>query len=770
MTNRASFGAAIALLFVGLLMGTGCGRSSLDENLSADDGGVVGVPDANADAATSSRCDARTCPNGCCDASGTCHPGRTTAACGTMGQACRDCPAAGFAACDPVAQACNTAVQQCDGFTCSGCCAGNACFMGADPNHCGVVGRVCQNCAASGTACIGGQCVAPACGPSNCTGCCMDGRCLSGVSALACGHSGQQCAACRPGDSCSTTGGPSRSGTCVPQPCSPATCRSGCCDALGVCQPGSSSAACGAGGNACVSCVSSSELCLGQRCTTVPKPCNPQTCPFGCCDAAGVCQSGIANALCGLAGGSCFDCGAFGTCVGGKCAIVCDARTCPSGCCTASGFCLTGNSDSECGTGGRLCADCTTVGDQCTNKRCLFVPRACNPQTCPLGCCDALDHCQPGASSAQCGTSGNSCQRCVDFGAVCSGQQCGGPDAGTCNAESCPTGCCDAAGQCQQGLTALECGTFGTNCQSCIQNGEQCSVSQQCVLPADGGRACNAQTCPNGCCDAAGNCQAGSNLTECGSFGGRCVDCSLLGAQCSGNACVGSDAGTPCPQSCTGCCDRSGQCQPGFVDSLCGELGNTCQDCTGLRPASTCDASVSPRTCSSQQTQCPAPYPGCPAALQQRAPNRQRVCSMTDLQNAAAACSSGPTTAACSAFFMFESSANPACAGCLQPFDVDFAAQSGVRACAAAFVDATCNHNSACIVDCTTQACFGCVDAASALQCETQAQSATCASFTMGDQCMTQALGGAAAVCNPATYQGSFGRWLQGVGATYCGP
>ena len=168
--------------------------------------------------------------------------------------------------------------------------------------------------------------------------------------------------------------------------------------------------------------------------------------------------------------------------------------------------------------------------------------------------------------------------------------------------------------------------------------------------------------------------------------------------------------------------------------------------------------------------QCPAPYPSCPAGLQQRAPTRQSVCSAIELQNAGAACSKGASTTPCGAFFGFESTANPACAACLQPFDVDFAAQSGVRTCVAPFVDAACNHNSACLVDCMTQSCFDCLDAASASQCQTQVLSGTCASYDQADQCVTQALRGAAAVCSPATYQGAFGGWLQAVGATYCGP
>jgi hypothetical protein len=36
------------------------------------------------------------------------------------------------------------------------------------------------------------------------------------------------------------------------------------------------------------------------------------------------------------------------------------------------------------------------------------------------------------------------------------------------------------------------------------------------------------------------------------------------------------------------------------------------------------------------------------------------------------------------------------------------------------------------------------------------------------DDCLTQALGGAAAFCNPDTYQGSFAAWFEVVATKYC--
>ncbi len=186
-----------------------------------------------------------------------------------------------------------------------------------------------------------------------------------------------------------------------------------------------------------------------------------------------------------------------------------------------------------------------------------------------------------------------------------------------------------------------------------------------------------------------------------------------------------------------------------------------------LKPASTCDVNVFPRVCASEQTQCPAPYPSCPSPLEQAAPTRQNVCSTADLQNAAAACAGGASTNTCNNFF---GSVNTPCSNCLQPFDVDFVAQTGIRACVAPYVDATCNHNSACIADCTAESCYGCPDSTTTSLCDVQVQSGTCSTYTQADQCVVTALAGPAAVCNPVTYQGNFGAWLQGVGAKYCGP
>lgn len=79
-------------------------------------------------------------------------------------------------------------------------------------------------------------------------GCFLSGVCQSGASVSACGDGGGACDVCGAGESCDD-------GTCVaasPSSCSPANC-AGCCDG-DACLSGTSSAACGSGGDSCVDC------------------------------------------------------------------------------------------------------------------------------------------------------------------------------------------------------------------------------------------------------------------------------------------------------------------------------------------------------------------------------------------------------------------------------------------------------------------------------------------------------------------------------------
>jgi hypothetical protein len=189
-----------------------------------------------------------------------------------------------------------------------------------------------------------------------------------------------------------------------------------------------------------------------------------------------------------------------------------------------------------------------------------------------------------------------------------------------------------------------------------------------------------------------------------------------------------------------------------------------CTDCIAL--GSTCDTSVSPRVCKNQQNTCPATYASCAASVSTTVPTVQHVCDTSDLQNARAACSGGPDSAACQSFFAFEQATNSACASCLSPFDVPLNQGTGIFRCVAPFVTSTCNHETGCAGDCVTTSCSQC-PAGGLLACESSVVTGQCATYFRQSQCALFAIFGAASFCNP---QGGFGSWLGNVGTHYCGP
>lgn len=117
-----------------------------------------------------------------------------------------------------------------------------------------------QICQADGTyaAC---QCGSALCNASNCTGCCdAVGACQAGTASTACGSSGSQCIACGGSQQCTlgvctTPGGTGGgSGGGGGSMCSPSNCN-GCCDSTGACRlPTAMSTQCGSNGEACVAC------------------------------------------------------------------------------------------------------------------------------------------------------------------------------------------------------------------------------------------------------------------------------------------------------------------------------------------------------------------------------------------------------------------------------------------------------------------------------------------------------------------------------------
>ncbi len=145
----------------------------------------------------------------------------------------------------------------CGPSNCSTCCINNACVSQSNNLTCGSGGNVCQTCTGSQ------QCMSGTCQNTACNGCVTGaGTCLSTSqqSNSQCGANGNSCVACPGGSTC-------QSGACVPTTptCGPGNCN-GCCQG-NTCVGGTTTSACGAGGNACTSC-SGSQTCQGGVCTT----------------------------------------------------------------------------------------------------------------------------------------------------------------------------------------------------------------------------------------------------------------------------------------------------------------------------------------------------------------------------------------------------------------------------------------------------------------------------------------------------------------------
>jgi hypothetical protein len=264
---------------------------------------------------------------------------------------------------------------------------------------------------------------AAGCGPANCMGCCTAGDvCVSGTGTNTCGMNGARCT------DCGSSGFACDNGICQGSaPACAASC-AGCCDALGRCRLGSELDACGVGGGACSVCSTMGLACTGGKCAGGPPACDATTCG-GCCDARGICRPGSANTACGNEGESCQNCTSQGrTCSepGSYCAFVpsCSSTTCPNGCCDASGVCHDGRADGACGTGGQACSNCAQAGQACAPSGFCYNGPHCGPDTC-AGCCAADGACRPGSGPANCGSFGALCENCTSQNLVCQAGACG---------------------------------------------------------------------------------------------------------------------------------------------------------------------------------------------------------------------------------------------------------------------------------------------------------------------------------------------------------
>ena len=178
----------------------------------------------------------------------------------------------------------------------------------------------------------------------------------------------------------------------------------GCIDGTGHALSGTTKAACGAHGDACVACVGEQVCkagsCVGSTCAACAEGlrcdekartcvCDATSCTDGCCSSEGECLSET-NAHCGHAGGSCASCNDGQRCDAGAGACVCDATSCPKGCCDGDGRCVAYASESatQCGAAGGACVACS-AGQACDGKgTCTCTPDSCD------GWCHG-DTCEP---------------------------------------------------------------------------------------------------------------------------------------------------------------------------------------------------------------------------------------------------------------------------------------------------------------------------------------------------------------------------------------
>jgi hypothetical protein len=606
--------------------------------------------------------------------------------------------------------------------------------------------------------------------------------------------------------------------------CGPSTCPTGCCDPSGICRNGTDTQACGEFGAKCTDCLGLGfDSCdpMTKACSKLTPNCDATTCPFGCCTTDGTgnqfCVGGTDPSQCGASGAQCADCTQFGDlCDQGSRTCVppgCNAKNCPDGCCTGDVCQHGGKSDTACGFGGITCDDCAARGQTCSvdktgNAVCVGMP-ACGPQNCK-GCCIG-DVCVGGGDNTACGLGGGACQNCAGKNQVCDGKgtcavatcgpancpgccqgnacvlmtstaacgkggaacapcpandSCTGgtcvPNA-TCDATSCPTGCC-TNGICAIGTQPTVCGNGGASCQNCSAQGLTCT-NQACAKPVCGPTNCA------GCCSN-GVCVLGNQDMACGNGGGACTDCTGTGLVCgAGGACK-----QPCgPGNCAAGCCNGQSCVGGFLDNRCGSGGAACSDCTAM--GATCDTGATPRACTAPNT-CPSKYPGCGAGVTTaKLTPHQNQCAASDLQDAPAACTGGPNSAACQAYLAFLQANSPGCATCLTPFLHDFSQNDyqGIFSCIAAFVGNGCNHTTGCETDCETQSCAMCAPGDQTACLNTvDGQAGQCFSFVQASQCIDNAISNPPGdACDPflAKYNfGDFGLFLQGMGQLYCQP
>ncbi len=258
-------------------------------------------------------------------------------------------------------------------------------------------------------------------------------------------------------------------------------------------------------------------------------------------------------------------------------------------------------------------------------------------------------------------------------------------DSGACDATTCPTGCCDGTGTCRDGTELNTCGFGGGACNDCLSQGfDFCDAQVKAcgnIQPT-----CDVTSCANGCCTLFNGqqaCVSGASSLACGNSGNKCTDCTTGGQVCdpAAKACVNAPCG---PNNCKGCCNGTA-CVGAETDSQCGTGGLSCTDCTSLQEF--CDTSTG--LCVSVQPTCNASTcaKGCCAGNTCVTSETDTQCGIggtacADCTSKSGTCSGGTCATACN---------SKTCPGCCQ-----------AGTCFAGFVDSRCGSDGSTCVDCTS--------------------------------------------------------------------
>jgi hypothetical protein len=601
-TGRVCSGAVCGATCAAPLRTCGAGPSAYCTNTAIDptDCGACGVACALAHVAANgcdaSACTVVRCAAGYGDCDGTAANGcetstQTSAAhCGACGRACalpnatsvcaagacavtvcgsgfRDCDGAAANGCEVDTRSdnancggCGTtcaAGQVCSGGVCGAACASPLRTCGAgpsaycanpaiDPANCNACGAVCALANVAAQGCAAGACsiVGCAAGFADCDGTAANG-CETGTrtSAANCGACGRVCAL------------PNAAATCTAGACAVATCATGFLDcdlnAANGCEVDtrSDNANCGGCGAACAAGrVCSAGVC-GATCAAPLTACGAGPSAFCANTSVDPANCGACNGACALAHAAANGCAA-GACTVVRCAAGfgdCDG--------TASNGCETGTltSPTHCGTCGRTCA----------------LPNA--TATCAAGAC-AIAACAAGFGDCD-GLAANGCEANTRT----DNAHCG----------SCPNAC-GGSSVCAAGACAVTCQAGQTNCSgSCVALGSDplhCgNCLTLCPVRANAAAYCAGGTCGSAClagfgdCDgnAANGCETDlrSSTAHCGACGNRCAlsnanatcvagvcglgSCTVLYANCDGNAANGCEVSTYGNNANCGGCGRA---------------------------------------------------------------------------------------------------------------------------------------------------------------------------------------------------------------------